>query len=204
MFCTNCGHEQTDNAKFCHNCGRPITIVAVSGTQEKIEARPMVEQTKGTSLYFYAVSPSKFAIMTVTTFGLYPIFWFAKNFILIKEQEKSQIWPIARAIFGIFFYSELARKALISAKKNSYGGIYDPTTLAILFFLTNIIYRAPDPWWLLGFISILTLNPTVKAMLHNNEKMRAKINTNYSTGDIVALIVGGMFWFFVLLGMLSP
>ena len=208
MYCTNCWNEQKESSRFCHNCGSKQGGVAVK-TKPKLEILEKVETKtevieKPVKMKFYSVPVSKYIVLSIFSFGLYDIFLFAKNFILIKEQEKSKIWPIARAIFGILFFSELSRKVLKSAKANGYDGLYDPTVLAIFYFILALVSRkATGVIWIVGFLTILCIYPMIKALNYNNEKMGAPLNKEYKAGEIITIVLGSIWWFFIIIGLLS-
>lgn len=207
MFCTKCGKQQRPGSKFCHNCGEAMPDRGENKRLDEVELNKGVAKNSEIkiqkTLEFYSVPPSKYILLSIATFGLYDIFWFARNFTEIQRQEKSKISPVARGLFAIFFYSELARKVLSSAKYNGYDKKYNPTTLAFLFFVTVLLSRAPEYFWFLGFLSILTILPTVKAIKFNNEKMGFPVRHEYSTGEIITLFLGFLVWCLVALGILS-
>jgi len=47
MFCTNCGEENEDNAKFCKKCGHPLTHEKKTETSDKTEHGPESESKPG-------------------------------------------------------------------------------------------------------------------------------------------------------------
>ena len=52
---------------------------------------------------FFAVSVPKLILLSTCTSGLYELFWFYKNWRLVREREDSDILPFWRAFFGFFF-----------------------------------------------------------------------------------------------------
>ncbi len=64
----------------------------------------------GVTAEFYVVSLRKFNILFFCTFGVYSIFWFYKNWRIIKTKQNREIWPVPRAIFSIFFAHSLFRE----------------------------------------------------------------------------------------------
>ena len=198
MYCNKCGQQQEENSKFCRSCS---ATQGIGQQEEKIAGNSTVSVDR----QFYVIPVGKFIFLSIITFGMYELFWFAKNWIMIKNQEKSNIWPIARTIFAIFFFSELATKVLKSAKDKGYSKNYSPIFLAIIYFVSSLLSQAPGNFWLLGFISTLTFVPVLKAVLYNNEKSQNKMNDfeKYKTGEIIAIVLGGIFWVFVLIGLVS-
>lgn len=47
MFCTNCGEENDDSAKFCKKCGHPLTHEQKTETSDKTEHGPESESNPG-------------------------------------------------------------------------------------------------------------------------------------------------------------
>lgn len=52
---------------------------------------------------FYVVSKLKFYLLFFCTMGLYGFYWNYKNWKQYKIANNESIWPVARAIFSIFF-----------------------------------------------------------------------------------------------------
>jgi len=206
MFCIHCGQEQRAGAKFCHNCGLPPQQALSQNVTLKSNSSGSSLVATNNSRNFYPVSVGKFLLLSIITFGLYPIFWFAKNWRLVKDQEKSNIYPIARAIFGVFFFSNLASKVLKSAKERGYDRSYSPGLLAVGYFMLSLLFKLQNNYWLLGFLSLFPFIPVLEAILYNNEKSQnpQRDFDRYKTGEIVALVIGGILWLLVLIGLSSP
>lgn len=62
-------------------------------------------QTSG--MEFYVVSPKKFLILFLGTFGMYTVYWFFKHWSLYKKSVNEDMWPIMRGIFSLFFTHSL-------------------------------------------------------------------------------------------------
>ena len=56
---------------------------------------------------FYPVHLGKFLAMWIFSLGLYPVFWFYRNFRYIKQQLHGSIMPVPRALFYSFWYYNL-------------------------------------------------------------------------------------------------
>ncbi len=56
----------------------------------KEEAKPL----------FFPVSITKLIILSICTIGIYEVYWFYKNWEIIKQREYSKISPFWRAIFS--------------------------------------------------------------------------------------------------------
>jgi len=145
---------------------------------------------------YFSVSTSKLVIMSICTLGLYEIYWFYKNWEHIKHQEQSNIMPFWRAFFAmIWAYSafDYIRKNLGEEGLNTalYAGL-----AAIAFFVLNIMTRLPDPYWLVSFLSFLTLIPANNAITKINQKSDNNFiqNGSIKSWNWLAVALGGPFF----------
>ncbi|NAW67272.1 hypothetical protein, partial [Photobacterium halotolerans] len=92
---------------------------------------------------FYVVSPKKFTILFLSTLGLYSIYWSYQNWSLYKKSVGSDVWPIARGIFDIFFLHSLCGK-LSSLVSSSQKERADLEWQAIQYVLLIIVSRICD------------------------------------------------------------
>ena len=51
----------------------------------------------------FAVGTAKVVVMSICTFGIYHLYWFYRNWNLIRARDRSDIMPFWRAFFGIFW-----------------------------------------------------------------------------------------------------
>ena len=88
---------------------------------------------------FFPVSPAKFLLMTMGSFGLYPMFWMLKFWNWYKRAEKNNIRPAWRMMFSVFWLYPAFRKANARARE---AGTALPAALgvagAVTFFLVSI------------------------------------------------------------------
>ena len=71
----------------------------------------------------------------------------------------------------------------------------------MLFFVLNLTWRLPDPWWtisLLGFLPIVPVVRTIQQM-HAREASTEGLNSRYTAPNIVAMIIGGIVLLLALL-----
>lgn len=85
------------------NKDRAETTIA---TAENIE----IQHRNKPEPVFFPASLLKLGVLSVYTVGLYEIYWFYKNWQLIRARERSNDSPFLRAFFALFFcYSCFAR-----------------------------------------------------------------------------------------------
>ena len=56
---------------------------------------------------FYVVSPKKFFLLSFMTLNLYIVYWFYRNWKVIKLRTGESMWPPMRGLFYIFFTHSL-------------------------------------------------------------------------------------------------
>ena len=54
-------------------------------------------------LPYFSVSNRKLLVMTLSSFGLYGLYWFYKNWTIIQKRDSAAIRPFWRAFFAPFF-----------------------------------------------------------------------------------------------------
>jgi len=57
--------------------------------------------------HFFPISLNKFLALSIVTFGTYSSYWLYRNWKAIKQKQQSDIMPIARGIFSIFWFYPL-------------------------------------------------------------------------------------------------
>lgn len=97
---------------------------------------------------FYIVSQRKFLLMFILTFSIYQVYWFYKNWSNYQKQARlqnsvdSDIWPVARAIFSVFFIHALFRRVDKHAEAKQRPLAWDvdthATTLVVLVVIANV------------------------------------------------------------------
>lgn len=192
MFCSHCGNQARENTKFCTNCGHQLESSTTASHSSATQA----------PLGFYAVSSTRMVVMTITTFGLYHLVWFYRNWDQVKAKERVKISPFWRAFFSPLFYSDLANRVLKTAKASGYEYEYSYVWLAIAYFALLITYKLPDPGWLLGLLAFWPLLPVVKAIAFTAKKhgVKQKEIEKFSTGEVIVAIAGGIFLLLALIG----
>src|SRR6516165_9719694 len=49
---------------------------------------------------YFTVGTVKFSLMSLTSFSIYALYWFYRNWKIIRDREQSQISPFWRAFFA--------------------------------------------------------------------------------------------------------
>lgn len=109
---------------------------------------------------FFAVSVTKFIVMTVGTLGFYELYWFYRNWKRIKEREATAIRPSWRAIFAIFFIDSLfTRVRDFKHPVNERANALPAGPLATGWIILTLLAWLPDPWGYLPLLAFLLIVP---------------------------------------------
>ena len=154
---------------------------------------------------YFPVTPFKLVVLSTCTLGVYVIYWFYKNWVLIRAQEKSDIFPVMRAIFGVFFcyacYRRMDERGVSNGLPSMPAG-----ALAIALIVTSLMARLPDPYWLVTLASALTMIPVQQHVNRLNAILAPGHDPNdrFTAWNWVGIILGGLFMLLVLVGLFLP
>jgi len=150
------------------------------------------------------ISLNKFIFLCIISFGMYQIWWTYKTWRFFKQKEKSDIIPVARTIFSIFFLHSLFSRILDYAKAKNYSGSYSATALFIGYLVVSFLSRLPEPFWVVSILSFTFLIPPFNALNYakqNSTDFVVTEETSFSTRQIILAIVGLIFWALVIVGL---
>ncbi len=172
----------------------------------------VTEETGGSINDFYVVSLKKFNILFFATFSIYAVYWFYKNWKLVKIREKRDIWPVARGIFSIFFthslFSLIEGRVEQAGEKKWNGG--QLATLYVVVTLISIFmgYGSNTFIYLLSFALIIPVwYPLYSAQYKINVicgDPKGESNSEFSAANYIFIGLGVIFWLFALLGAFIP
>src|SRR3954463_16448634 len=92
----------------------------------------------------YVVSSTKLMVLYLATFGLYGVYWFYKHWKHQQIQQRSSIWPVARAIFSIFYVTQLFKGFDLEARMRGDAPSWNPTSHAAMFIGLTVVGRVLD------------------------------------------------------------
>ena len=166
-------------------------VEAPEGTAVRVEPPAAVLSSGKPVPLFFPVSTGKLFWMSVCTLGLYELYWFYKNWQLVKLREKSDISPMRRAMFCIFFCSSLFRRvedAARDAKVESVRG----AAMALGWLIFTLVSLVIDPFGALSLAAILFLLPAQGAVNRINDARAPGHDPNgrYSAGERITMACG--------------
>jgi len=154
---------------------------------------------------FFAVSLVKLAVLSVCTLSLYELYWFYKNWKLIRARESSNILPFWRAFFAIFFCHACFARIRDHGDEQGVTPALPAAALATGWVVTMLLHKLPDPWWLVSFLSFLFMLP-VQAYVNRVNAATAPAhdrNARFSVWNWLVTVLGGAFFLLAALGTLA-
>jgi len=169
------------------------------------QTTPEVMMQESSPVYF-SVSKPKLIVMSLCTFGIYEIYWFFKNWKLVKERTGQNISPFWRAVFPIFFCYSLFNSIQHSANSHGVLSRMRPGWLAFSYIALGVSWKLPGSAWLISFLTFLPLLLVQEVINDINVKVApdAEFNSKFSWKNIIVIIIGGILLFFSVLGIFMP
>lgn len=97
------------------------------------------------ALPWFAVGQTKLMVMSVCTAGIYLVYWFERQFRFQKHTYGEKTWPLARALFSVFFTHDLFRRVQMAAREkglqHAWSAGSEATTFVVLVILDRLIDR---------------------------------------------------------------
>jgi hypothetical protein len=155
---------------------------------------------------YFAVSTRKLVVMSLCTLSFYEIYWFYKNWCLVRIRERSNIFPAMRAIFAYFFCYSLFAKIRAEGLERDLPIALPAGPLAIGWIVATLLWKLPDPYWLVSLFAFLFLVPVQRAANLINDKVAPNHDRNdrFSAGNIATMIIGGLLLVAGVIGAFLP
>ena len=156
--------------------------------------------------YFFTTSTLKFTLMAIFTIGIYELYWFYKNWALIKERTGQNIMPFWRAFFAPLWAYSCFKHIKTSAGENNIQESLSIGPLAVVYFILVALWRLPDPLWLISLFSFAPIIPANNVAVKVNNMLITdfKNNKEFSGWNWVVLVLVGLLFLLVLIGTFLP
>ncbi|AXQ28234.1 DUF4339 domain-containing protein [Solimonas sp. K1W22B-7] len=151
---------------------------------------------------WFAVSTTKLLVMSFCTLTFYNLYWLYQNWLRIRQRDRSDISPVARTLFGIFFVHVLFRRVRDDAEAAGLSPSYSVALLTTLFIVMALTWRLPDPWDWISAMHVFVLLP-VQALANRINAAVApghERNERYSGANIATIVIGGLLMVMAVLG----
>jgi len=163
---------------------------------------------------FYVVAPRKFYLLSVLTLNGYFIYWFYRNWHLIKRCTGESIWPPMRGVFYIFFthslFARVGKKIKTLGRNFAWRPSYIATWVVVLAIIGNGLDRLSaksigSPVSDLIAIALVLVIPAIllnaqRAINFACEDPAGSTNEDLTLANWLWMIFGGLLWMVVLFG----
>lgn len=173
---------------------------------EENETKQVISEDMAVAPMYFSVSPLKLFVMSICTLGLYQLYWYYKNWSLIKKRENTNILPVLRSLFAIFFCFHLFERIQNSADSISLKKSFNSYLLAAGWILFSFLSYLPNPYWLITYCSVIFLLPVQMVANEINITLCPKCDPNkkYSGWNVLGIIIGGLIFVLAVLGTFVP
>lgn len=187
-------------------------------TDENIYSTPKAEltdsHTAGSEIEFFPSSQTKLAILYFATFGMYPVYWFYKNWKLRQKVYGENVIPFLRALFFVFFTHSLFKKIEESSTAKGIAA-WGATTLATIFVLLTIISNVLEKFnsnteeigvidYTGMIVLVILVWPiyVVQGIVNKvNNDPTGELNSSYSIYNYIFIVLGVLIWLLVVVGL---
>jgi hypothetical protein len=165
----------------------------------------VVEEATANDVYF-TVGTAKLSLMVVATLGFYALYWFYRNWNVIRTRDRLRISPFWRAFFGVLWTFSLGRQFNEDATERNIGIRLPAVALGVLYLLLQLLGRAPQPYSLLTFLSFMPLVPFDRAArrLNGNGSLSEPTYGRFSAWNVAGLVVGTALVILIAIGSFIP
>lgn len=155
---------------------------------------------------FFSVSVTKLCVLSFLSFGAYTLYWFYQHWKIVRDRHGENVSPIARTILSNFYGYALFTRMLARGKEASIASTFPAGLCAVGWFVSNMLLRLPEPYWLVSTLSFVWLVPAQHYANRLNQ-VAAPHQDRYArfSGWNKALVgFGVVWWLLVLLGLSVP
>ena len=185
---------------------------SIYATPEADVSAPITDQPR-----YYVVSPTKFMLLSVLTLTLYFVYWFYRNWKLIKDADKEDTWPPARGFFYIFFTHSLFSdvQSYLEGHQRNYD--WSPMVLATVFVVLTVALNVADRVLPIESMPVFAMSlPFVGTFIVSLLLLQAQKAINVAADDVggtgnakltavnwVWMLLGGAIWLLALIGIFA-
>jgi hypothetical protein len=164
--------------------------------------------------FFFSVSIKRFVFLSIITMGFYELYWFYRNWEVIRDQENRKISPFWRTIFSVFFVYALFSSLLKFAESKDYKSNFSAGYLAAGWIIFVLLGRISDQlfgilsWilWCSSFFSFIFILPflNVTKQLNLSNKVDSCVETVITPGQWTLIFLGLLMWILITLQLFYP
>jgi hypothetical protein len=157
-------------------------------------------------LQFFAVAVWKLAILSFCSGGLYNFYWFYRHWRAQHEYDGREISPVWRSVFQIFFCYRLFEDVRDAESETNGARGLATGWLAAGFIIVSLLWRAPDPYWLISLLAFVFLLPVQAAANRVNAAAAPSHDPNarLTRWNWVLIMIGGLVVVLAIVGTFLP
>lgn len=141
---------------------------------------------------YFPISIAKLVLMCFGTLGFYQYYWFYRNWTAHKQRTGEDIFPFWRTVFGVIFCYPLVRR--IGEAASGHGlEVRGLGWWAAAWIIPSLLWRLPDPYWLVTYLSIFALIPV--------QRVVNRLNAQVAPGHDANARLNGWNWLAVFPGL---
>ncbi len=144
----------------------------------------------------------KFCLLYIITLGLYQLPWCHKQWKFLKDRENLNINPWVRAIFFQFTMYSLAKKVFVLAERQGYREKPSAFQVTLIYWICIVLAQLV---FVLGLFSVVPLLTILKAVNYywEQEQPNLPVRDSFTGREVAWIVFGAIFWFLVIIGLLS-
>lgn len=152
---------------------------------------------------YHAVGLTKFAVLSLASFGFYLLYWFYQQWQHERARTGENLSPLPRAIFSVVFAYSLFTRVRDYAEFARVAPLRGAEILALVYLALNLLWRLPEPYYLLGLIAPIVPLPAQAAINRINRAVApdADPNRRYSAWNGALIMVGALAYTFLIVGL---
>lgn len=153
------------------------------------------------------ISRSQFIWFCLLSWGLYGLWWQFKAWRFFKQQDQSDSWPAARALFSLFTVHELGQRVEKLARQQGQTVAFSPGNLAGGYVVVSLLAWLPDPYFVVSVFSFAFLLPLFSAFneaLLASDSYAAAVRPGLSGRHLALVVLGGLLWVLLLYSLTLP
>jgi hypothetical protein len=152
---------------------------------------------------FFAVSVTKFVVMSVFTFGIYQLYWFYWNWKRIRDREKSDISPFWRTFFAYFFCYQCFVRVNSFAATQGISASIPAGPLAAGWIVFGLAGGLPSPYLLISLFAFIFIVPVVTLANEINKAFKPDHDPNarFTIWNVLTIAVAVALMMIVIMGI---
>lgn len=141
----------------------------------------------------HPMSLQKLVVLSISTLCFYQLFWFYRNWRVLRDEGGERITPWIRALFSALTAFSLFDDVESLGRRARVPVHWSPIPLGIAYFLLCTAWRLPDPYslvWLASCVPLAWVQRTINEVNARCEQTR-EVDRSFTAWNWLAAAVGG-------------